>query len=106
MKNYKPILYYDDSCSFCQKGVKRLQSYNANVVYEKLSIAKLPKYIQKVDSLIYYDTKNYYIYSTAVIKTLLRSNKKILGILLLLVPKPIRDFAYKKIAQKRYCFTQ
>lgn len=111
---YDNIVFFDDDCILCNKTVQWLAAkdktqslmftgLNSQFTSNFLPLKKIRE--QNYDSIILYSNSQTFLHSTAVLKTfrLLGFPYKMMG-LLLLVPKFIRDFVYKKIAKNRKRF--
>ena len=98
------ILYYDDTCGFCSRSISFLQKRNAPLTYIGLSKANLPKRLTHIDSLILQKNGFYYVYADAAIRSIasIGSVYKLI-VLFFIVPRFIRDWAYKLIAKRRKC---
>ncbi len=105
------IILFDGVCQFCDRSVQfiikrdkkghfkfaSLQSDLAKQLLSQYNVAK------DVDSLVLLDGNNYYIKSTAVLRICKNlSGFWKLGYLLLVIPRPFRDFVYQLIAKNRY----
>ncbi|OZM56323.1 thiol-disulfide oxidoreductase [Lottiidibacillus patelloidae] len=105
------IILFDGVCNLCNFGVQfvikrdpKKQFKFASIqseIGEKLMIKHYGKV--ELDSFVYIEGKNSYKKSTAALKVCkhLRGAWKLLFILLI-IPTPIRDFFYGKIAKNRY----
>ena len=101
-------VYYDSHCGFCQSCVHFLQRRDGtqNLLFHPLnsSHAKkhIPVHIQKVDSLIVSQNGIYYMYSNAVLKSIIGLGGLYkLFVIGFVIPKFLRDFLYKQIAKRR-----
>lgn len=113
MKN-KQIVLFDGVCNFCnfwvnfiiERDVKdsfrfaALQSEKGQELLIKFSLST-----RDFDTFILIDRDKFYTQSTAA----LRISRKLKGIwkvfyLLIIIPKPVRDFVYKIVAKNRYKF--
>jgi predicted DCC family thiol-disulfide oxidoreductase YuxK len=105
------IILFDGVCQFCDRSVQfiikrdkkghfkfaSLQSDLAKQLLSQYNVAK------DVDSLVLLDGNNYYIKSTAALRICKNlSGFWKLGYLLLVIPRPFRDFVYQLIAKNRY----
>ena len=108
MNNPKTLLF-DSDCLMCNSFIQFAYKLNSQYKYSNLKSEYSRSIITKnnlsnIDSIFFINGDSVCFYSTAIIKILLNSNNifyKIIGILLWVIPKPIRDFAYKVIAKKR-----
>lgn len=98
----KPELYFDQDCSFCSRCVAFIQRGKQAKNVRFLPIQENQELMQSgVDSLIWMEAGRKEIYSTAVIRAMIRCRGP-LWKLLLVCPKPIRDAIYKWVARNRY----
>ena len=98
------ILYFDDTCRFCNKSIDFLKTRNAKLTYKGISKSRLPKKMHQIDSLILQKKEEYFIYSDAAIRGIASIGGVYKSILIaLIIPRIIRDTVYKKIAKKRHC---
>lgn len=105
------VILFDGECNFCDRSVQfiinrdpagyfkfaSLQSAAGQKILKEYSVP------DNVNSFILIDNNRYYIKSTAA----LRVCKNLKGLwklfyLLLIIPRPIRDFFYEIIARNRY----
>ena len=111
-KDQNSVIIFDGVCNLCNSSVtfviKRDKSYKFKFAplqseTAKNLISKLNLSTDKIDSIILIENHKYYIKSTAAIRIC-----KELGALwslmyiLILVPKPVRDYIYDIVAKKRY----
>lgn len=105
----KYIILFDGDCHFCNQNIQFIIKRDPNVFFSFASLqSKVGKKLfsshlsTHVDSLILIEQDQVYTKSTAA----LRISKRLNGIwklfyILILVPKPIRDFFYDIIAKNR-----
>ena len=101
------ILIYDGKCNMCSKFIRFIIRVNKNPnlhitdfnsSWTKNNVELNPN----VDSMIFISKNKKYIYSNSIIHLLAETNfflKPLLG--LKLIPKPLRDEAYKILARNR-----
>lgn len=105
------IILFDGVCQFCDRSVQfiikrdkkghfKFASLQSDLAKQLLSQYNVEK---DVDSLVLLDGNNYYIKSTAALRICKNfSGFWKLGYLLLVIPRPFRDFVYQLIAKNRY----
>lgn len=110
-KKDNPILLFDGVCNLCVGSVQFFIKHDKSTLLRFASLQsgfgidlKAKYNIEKnIDSLILINNKNAYTHSSAAI--LAASNMGFLwkaALVLLIIPKPIRDTLYKWIARNRY----
>ena len=108
-----PILFYDGVCGLCHKAVAFvLKNDRVGIVrFAPLQGAtasrRLPSDLSdQRDSMVFLMDGHPYLRSSAVVAMLsvLPGVWKVLGRLLWLVPRPIRDLGYRLVAASRYRF--
>jgi predicted DCC family thiol-disulfide oxidoreductase YuxK len=101
------VLIYDGECNMCSKFVRLVVKLNRN---PKLFITDFNsewtkqniRMNQSIDSMVFVSGFNKYIYSDAVINLATELDWKFKPVQVFkLVPKVVRDFAYKKVAENR-----
>ena len=102
------LVLYDGNCGFCSAIVSLAKRSSDGIIFEPLQSETGQLWLSKlggVDSLIVVRGENAYIFSDAVIEILLHLGRayKLLGYLLKLIPKPLRDWGYKIVARNRHC---
>lgn len=109
----KRIVFYDGQCILCNKSVQFLLNQD---IHQKLSFATLQSEIaQKMllsgefnideipQSVVFFDGTKMFTKSDAVFEALRQANgKKSWLSYFKIIPKFIRDFAYKIVAKNRY----
>lgn len=107
----KPILFFDGVCSLCNGFVDFVFRNDVKGLFQVASLQgktakqNLPEeYIQDLNTFVLLQNEVTYVRSTAVLMVLkeLPFPWSFLGSLCYLVPRPIRDFCYKKISLNRY----
>lgn len=107
------IVFYDGQCILCNKSVQFLLNQD---IHQKLSFATLQSEIaQKMllsgefkfdeipESVVFFDGTKMFTKSDAVFEALRQANgKKSWLSYFKIIPKFIRDFAYKIVAKNRY----
>lgn len=104
----KPIVYYDDSCSFCQYWINFLKKRDTQEKLQYMPLHKLyvqktiPTKIRTIDSVILSYNNTYYYYSRAVLKALqLLGGIYILTGIFYSIPRVFLDAIYRYIAKRR-----
>ena len=106
-----PYLFYDGECSLCNRAVGFIIKHDKHKIFRYYpigspfaeSITEIKQLAGNIDSVILFYHQRIFIYSDVLIQV-----AKILGgklhVLraLWIIPKPIRDYIYKKIALHRY----
>ena len=107
------IVFYDGQCILCNRSVKFLLNQD---IHQKLSFATLQsEFAQKIllskefkfdkipESVVFFDGTKMFTKSDAVFEALRQANgKKSWLSYFKIIPKFIRDFAYKIVAKNRY----
>ncbi|MBL8992311.1 MAG: DUF393 domain-containing protein [Spirochaetia bacterium] len=106
----QPIVFFDGVCGICNRFVDFLLKRDRRRIYlfspiqgERAKTVLDPEAIQKNETIFLLDAKGIHQRSTAPIRILtgLGGPWKIFFILYM-IPRPIRDFIYKRIARNRY----
>lgn len=109
---HEKVVFFDDNCNLCNHAVNFIISRDLKKIFKFASLnseaaKKLlnENSIKDIDSIILIENGKTYTYSTAI----LRIAKNLSGLwrlfyVLVLVPKPMRDFLYKILARYRYKF--
>tara|TARA_B100000131_G_scaffold218477_1_gene210010 strand:- start:115 stop:519 length:405 start_codon:yes stop_codon:yes gene_type:complete len=112
----KNVVLYDGGCGFCRRIVDFAQPkirsttelYFVPLLSEegKEILENLPSQSQQVDSLIFFDGRRGYIYSSAALKCLakMKWHFALWTPLFWIIPGPIRDFLYRQVAKSRHRF--
>ena len=112
----KNVVLFDDGCGFCRRIVDfaqpKIRSTIAIDFVPLLSeegreiLENLPLQSQQVDSLIFFDGRREYIYSSAALKCLTKMKWPfaVWTPLFWIIPRPIRDFLYRRVAKSRHRF--
>ena len=112
----KNVVLFDDGCGFCRRIVDfaqpKIRSTIALDFVPLLSeegkeiLENLPLQSQQVDSLIFFDGRREYIYSSAALKCLTKMKWPfaVWTPLFWIIPRPIRDFLYRRVAKSRHRF--
>ena len=105
------IILFDGECNFCDQSVLFIIKRDKQALFKFASIQSaagqeiLKNYHvpSHIDSIVLVEKGNYYYQSSAALKICkhLKGAWKLFYVLIL-VPKPIRDFMYKIIAKNRY----
>ena len=114
----KNTVLFDGSCGFCRRIVDFAQPKIRSTMKldfvplhseEGIEILEnLPLQSQQVDSLIFFDGRRGYIYSSAALKCLAKMKWPfaVWTPLFWIIPRPIRDFFYRRVAKSRHRFFQ
>lgn len=106
-----PIIYFDGVCGLCNRSVDRVIAWDRNHIFHfaplqgETAAARLePADIQNLGSLVVQVDGRTYRKSSAVVRILwqLGGFAGLLGTMLWLIPRPIRDLGYRLIATNRY----
>lgn len=106
-----PILFFDGVCGLCNRFVDFVLKYDSRgrVLFAPLQGTKaaetLPEGIVRgLDTVVLLDGDQCHIRSSAVVRIFwnLGGSWSVLGTLLWLIPKPLRDLVYKAVARSRY----
>lgn len=106
----QPLILFDGECNFCNSFIRFIinnegskkyffASQNSTVGKEYMSNIQNSECI---NSIILFEHQKYYLESTAVLKIFreLRGVWKLVYILII-IPKPLRDLAYRYVAKRR-----
>ena len=109
------IILYDGDCIFCRKSVHMIINHDPRRYFYFAALngktgAKLKaKYHvpKNLNSLILIENETFYTASTAV----LRISRKLtgiyrLGMVFLIIPKPLRDAVYRFVSERRHRFSR
>lgn len=105
------LVYYDGSCGYCNRVVKWLikNKISRSIQFAKLDgkygdqFFKIHPELKNIDSIIVANGTDVFIKSNAAIFLLKQIRKyKLLGLLLQIIPTPIRDIIYDYIAKIRH----
>ena len=112
----KNVVLFDDGCGFCRRIVDFVQpKIRSTIALDfvpllseegKEILENLPLQSQQVDSLIFFDGRREYIYSSAALKCLTKMKWAfaVWTPLFWIIPRPIRDFLYRRVAKSRHRF--
>lgn len=105
------VVLFDGECNFCDQSVQFIikRDPRASIKFASLQsdigkeLLKKHNVVNDIDSFVLIEDKNCYFKSSAALRVCknLKGGWKILYVLLV-VPKPIRDFFYGIIAKNRY----
>ncbi|GAA0301425.1 putative DCC family thiol-disulfide oxidoreductase YuxK [Gracilibacillus halotolerans] len=105
------IILFDGVCNFCNQSVQfiikrdpkqqfQFASLQSDIGEKLIKEYKIP---EQLDSLIIIENKKYFTMSTAALKIARHLQGPIRFLyVLIVIPKPIRDFVYKIVAKNRY----
>ncbi|WHI59706.1 DCC1-like thiol-disulfide oxidoreductase family protein [Mammaliicoccus lentus] len=105
------VILFDGECNFCNKSVQFILNNDSKEYFKLASLqSNIGKKIiqeynikQNTDSIVYIENNKYYSKSSAVLRICKKLDGIIkIGFVLLIVPKPIRDFFYRIFANNRY----
>lgn len=107
----KPIVLFDGTCNFCSDSVKFIIQRDSNALFRFASLqseigqALLEKYNvpPAIDSLVLIENGQAFVKSTAALKIArsLDGGWKY-SFLLIIIPRPVRNFSYDYFAKHRY----
>lgn len=101
------LALYDGNCRFCSWLIGQIKRFSSDITFETLDSEAGKAWKAKIghiDSLIVIEGDTPFVLSDGVIKLLLKTKYfKLLGILLKLIPKRLRDWGYRLIANNRHC---
>lgn len=107
----KPILFFDGVCGLCNRFVDFVLKYDddGRVFFAPLqgttAAESLPENIvQNLDTVVFLDGKQWKCRSSAVVRVFWKLGGvwSVLGTLLWIIPRPLRDLGYKLVAGNRY----
>lgn len=107
----KPILFFDGVCGLCNRFVDFVLKHDRHgrvcvaPLQGPTAAASLPdEIVRGLDTVVLLDGESWHIRSSAIVRTFWKIGGlwSILGTLLWLIPKPLRDLGYKIIARSRY----
>ena len=105
------IIVYDSDCLFCSRFIQYVYE---NDLSEKIKFSDFKsKYFlglrdanridQEIDSILFVENNQIFIYSDAILKIMITLNRyKLISRFSLFIPKFFRDTVYRLIAKKRY----
>ncbi|MEX0716055.1 MAG: DCC1-like thiol-disulfide oxidoreductase family protein [Planctomycetaceae bacterium] len=106
-----PIVFFDGVCGLCDRAVTSILAADRDAVFRfaPLQGETAARLLDRSDAeslstLILLDERGTWRRSAAVVRILRRLGgfRRVLGTLLWLVPKPLRDLGYRAIAWQRY----
>lgn len=107
----RPIVFFDGVCGLCDRTVNRLLKCDKKEVLlfaplqGETARQVLPAAdIQELGSMIFWHQDRAYRQSAAVVRILwtLGGGYRVLAALLWLIPLPLRDWGYRRVAANRY----
>lgn len=107
----RPVLFFDGVCGLCNRFVDFVLRHDRQhrlflaPLQGTTAAAELPdEVIHELDTVVFLDKQRWQIRSSAVVRILwqLGGIWLIPGTLLWLIPRPLRDVAYRLIAKNRY----
>jgi predicted DCC family thiol-disulfide oxidoreductase YuxK len=105
-----PIILFDGVCNFCNSSVNFIIEHDKKGYFKfaplqsEIGKSLVEKFgLSEVDSIILVENEKAYTHSTAALKFI----KHLDGIwkfayILIIIPRPVRDFFYKLFAKNRY----
>lgn len=107
------IILFDSECLICNHFVHFIikNDKNKNIYFTgfnsdigKNILEKLPSEVQKIDSLIFSNEQNFFIYSDAILNIFKNMGGvwTIIAYFLLCIPRKFRDTFYRLFAKRRY----
>jgi predicted DCC family thiol-disulfide oxidoreductase YuxK len=116
LQSDQPILLVDGSCGFCARSVQFLLRHEGSrhdLLFAPLAgptgrgIRTAHPELDGVDSMVWYEASRPLVRSVAAIRAAryLGGGWGLLGGLAWLVPRPIRDWAYRQVARHRHRVT-
>ncbi len=112
MKLEHPTLFFDGVCNMCNSSVDFVIRHDKKRVFRFASLQGdtahqlVPEYAEEagLSTVVLLDGGVKYIRSTAVAKVLkgLGGLYKFLGILMMILPRKLRDWGYMRVANGRY----
>ena len=106
-----PILFFDGVCGLCNRFVDFVLKYDrqGRMFFAPLqgttAATSLPEdIVQNLDTVVFLNDKQWRCRSSAVVRIFwqLGGVWSVLGTLLWIIPKPLRDLGYKLVAGNRY----
>lgn len=106
-----PVVFYDGNCGLCDRSTafimnhdRRGQFHIAPLQGPTAAVNLSEPLTQDLRSVVLMDETGVYRHSTAVIRVLWRlgGRWKFAGMLLWLIPRPIRDLGYRLVARYRH----
>lgn len=110
-KNSQPVLFFDGVCGLCNRFVDFLLKHDTRgrvslaPLQGETAAASLPGHVlHELDTVVFLEGDQWQIRSSAIVRIFWKLGGiwSLLGTLLWIVPKPIRDLAYRVIAANRY----
>ena len=108
-----PIVLFDGFCSTCNRWAEWISKRDSKNVFELIPqespegegvMVSCPESLKDVDSVYIINDGDWFARSSAVCRMLwkLRLHWKITGVLLWLIPRPLRDLGYDMFAKRRH----
>ncbi|MGZ0171370.1 MAG: thiol-disulfide oxidoreductase DCC family protein [Planctomycetales bacterium] len=107
----KSILFFDGVCGLCNRFVDFMLKHDRHgrvflaPLQGSTAASLLPEdVVRGLDTVVFLDGERCHFRSSAIVRIFwkLSGPWRILGTLLWLIPKPLRDLAYKIVARSRY----
>jgi len=108
-----PIVLFDGFCATCNRWAQWIEKRDPKQLFSLIPqdtpegntiMETCPESLQKVDSVYFVSNERWFARSSAVCRMLwnLRFHWKIAGVMLWLIPRPLRDFGYDMVAKRRH----
>lgn len=108
-----PTILFDGFCSTCNRWAQWISKHDSKKVFELIPqespegdevMRSCPDELKNVDSVYIVSGNHWYARSSAVCRMLwkLRFHWKIAGVLVWLIPRPLRDYGYDMVAKRRH----
>ena len=108
-----PIVLFDGFCSTCNRWAQWISKRDSNHVFELIAqdspegdnvMSQCPEKLRLVDSVYIVNGDSWHVRSSAVCRMLwgLGIHWRIIGTLLWLIPRPLRDMGYNIFAKRRH----
>lgn len=110
-KNAQPVLFFDGVCGLCNRFVdfvlkhdRRGRIFLAPLQGDTAAAALPENVLHELDTVVFLEGNQWQIRSSAIVRIFWKLGGiwSVLGTLLWIIPKPIRDLAYRVIATNRY----
>lgn len=105
------IIFFDGECNLCNGAIDYIVRHSPHDAFKIASLqGQTAKSLLKADfypdSILFYDKGGNLFYSDAIIAILKKMSKRhqLLGSILKILPKSLRDFGYRLLAKYRFQF--
>ena len=107
------IVLFDGFCSTCNRWAQWISKRDSKGIFQLIPqdspegdeiMESCPAPLKEVDSVYIVNGDQWFVRSTAVCRMLwkLRFHWQVAGVLLWLIPRPLRDFGYDMFAKRRH----